>query len=232
MVRRLGGSIKVWLPPSSYAAERLKTAGFANSALLPYGFEPGGLPWFPRARRGATRNVLFLGRLDLAKGIFVLLEAWPEVLKRVPGARLAVVGDGPHRDQFLAEAQRLGIAGSIDHRKWLSHEDVVELHRGAALLAAPSIWPDNLPLVICESMMMGTPVAAAGIGGIPDLIIDGRTGRLVPPNDAPALARAIVFLIEDRGSAGRMAENARARAGEMLSMDRHIGGLERIYDGL
>jgi glycosyltransferase involved in cell wall biosynthesis len=232
MVRQLGGSVRRWLPPSRYAEQRLKAAGFSNLEWLPYGFEPDGLPWFPRNKRGPVSTVLFLGRIDLAKGIFVLLEAWPEVIKASPGARLAVVGNGPHRDQFLEKARRLGIAGSIDYRPWLSHRDIVKLHREAALLAAPSIWPDNLPLVICESMMMGTPVAAAGIGGIPDLISDGQTGRLVPPNDVGALARAIVFLIEDRESAGRMAENARTRAGEMLSMERHIGRLERIYDGL
>ncbi|HBE73936.1 MAG TPA: hypothetical protein DDW31_07630 [candidate division Zixibacteria bacterium] len=229
MVRRLGGSVRLWLPPSSYAGARLEAAGFRNILRLPYGFESSSLPWFPRDRRGATKTVLFLGRLDLSKGIFVLLEAWPEVLRAAPGARLAVVGGGPHRDQFLAEAERLGVAGSIDHRPWLSHRDIVELHRGAALLAAPSIWPDNLPLVICESMMMGTPVAATDVGGIPDLITDGQTGVLVPPNDAGALTRAIAGLIDDPAGALRLTGNARQRAAEMLSMESHMVRLERIY---
>lgn len=223
--------INRWLPPSSYAETSLNALGIKNISRLPYGFDPTKLPFIPPNRRKSTKQVLFLGRLDNAKGVKILVRAFADVVKQIPDARLLMAGQGTARNWIVAEINKRGLNSNVILLNWVQADKIIELHQGSAVLVAPSIWPDNLPLVICEAMFLGTPVVSTNIGGVPDLIENNVTGFLVPPNDAKSLSDAIIYLIKNRKRAEDFAQKARIRAEIMLNMDEHISKLNDIYCG-
>jgi glycosyltransferase involved in cell wall biosynthesis len=148
-------------------------------------------------------EVLFVGPADRHKGLQVLLQAW----RSVPSgfARLTVVG-------ATAAQVNATAADGVDFTGRLDGAAVWRRLRAAALVVAPAIWPEPCPTVVLEALAAGRPVVASGVGGHPDLIVDGRTGRLVPPGDARALAVAIVDLLADRPRLREMARAARVSA--------------------
>ena len=147
----------------------------------------------------APAEVLFAGRLSPEKGIRELVEA-------TQGMNLVVAGDGPLR---ALVPSALGL---------LPHADLDVLYARAALVVLPS-YTEGLPLAVVEAMAHGRPVVATAVGGIPDLVIDGETGFLVPPGDPVALREAIEKLLANSALRTRMGAAGRARIIELCSLD-------------
>jgi glycosyltransferase involved in cell wall biosynthesis len=99
------------------------------------------------------------------------------------------------------------------------------------VLAVPSVWPENLPTVAIEALAIGRPIVGSNIGGIPELIVDGLTGRLVEPRDAEAFASALTEVLSDTALADRMAGAAHA-ASRAFSITRFVDSLEAAYGEL
>ncbi len=166
--------------------------------LQPFLTEPAPFPARPRA--------LFVGVLELYKGLDLLAEAWPLVASEVPGAELRLIGRGARADLAARLVERgpdvswdsdlppAAIAAELDH---------------ATCLVLPS-RREGMGRVVVEAFCRGRPVVGTRGGGIEDLVEDERTGLLLPPDDAPALARALVRILTDR----RLAEELGARARE------------------
>lgn len=228
-VKKYLGKINQWLPPSSYAEARLRAFGVSNIARLPYGFDPARLPFMPPSVREPTKQVLYLGRLDVAKGVKILVKTFVEVIKQVPEAKLLIVGQGSVRSWIENEISKKGLENNITLHDWVPADKIAELHHGSAVLAAPSIWPDNLPLVICEAMFLGTPVLATNVGGVPDIVENGVTGRLVRPHDHGEMAMACIEMLKNVKNTNDISINARKIVGGMLDMGQHIERLSDIY---
>ncbi|HEY4591394.1 MAG TPA: glycosyltransferase family 4 protein, partial [Thermoanaerobaculia bacterium] len=146
-------------------------------------------------------------RLRIRKGVEVLLEA----LRKIPGAVLRIAGDGEHRAALERAAADLGPAVAF-----LGTRDAAQVRtllRGAAALVVPSIY-EGMPLVVLEAMAAGVPVVASAVSGIPEVVVDGETGWLVPPEDPEALARALAEVLADPGEARRRGEAGRRRVAE------------------
>jgi glycosyltransferase involved in cell wall biosynthesis len=151
--------------------------------------------------------------LRAGKGIEVLLDA----AARVPDMQFLVIGDGPKR----AAWQALDRTGRV---RWAGYRtDVNELLAGADVFVHPSL-DDAFPTVLLEAMAAGLPVVASRVGGIPEIVADGVTGRLVPPGDAAALAAAI-----QDPALPSMAAAARERAEREFSTEAWIARLEKVY---
>ncbi len=161
----------------------------------------------PGRPRGAVVGVV--GRLVPEKGVDVFLQAAALVLSVVPHARFLVVGDGPMRADLDRRAAGLGIADSVTFTGFRA--DAPQIIAGLDILAVPS-RSDGSPLVVCEAMAAGIPVVASRVGGLPDLVADGRTGLLVRPGQAEDLARAMVLLLLDPTGADVLGTRARAVA--------------------
>ncbi|MTV41550.1 glycosyltransferase [Duganella radicis] len=171
----------------------------ANSVRVPPPAEPA---------REQPARILFLGRADRRKGIFELLAALAQLAPRFPAARLVIGGDGDlalvaQTAEQLGVAQRVSILGWID-----SAQREAELAQ-AAVFCLPS-YDEGLPMAMLESMAAGKAVVVTPVGGIPEAIVDGVNGILVPPGDADALAAGLGRLFEDEALRRRVAEGARA----------------------
>jgi len=171
----------------------------------------GGLPVEPvsTAEPVAPGYLLFVGRLRIRKGVEVLLEA----LRKVPGARLLIAGDGEHRAALERKTGELGLEGNVSFLGRCDGSRVRGLLRGAAALVVPSIY-EGMPLVVLEAMEAGVPLVASRVSGIPEVVEDGVTGWLVPAEDPKALAAALVQALEAPEEARRRGEAGRRRVDE------------------
>ena len=144
------------------------------------------------------------------------------------------IGGGPQKDELQARAERLGIAERITWLGAKPQETVLEEYRGADLFILNSRIAedgdrDGLPNVLMEAQSQRLPVIATNLAGIPELVIDGETGALVPPDNAPALAQAIERLLRDGSLREGMAAAGFRRVRDMFAMDRGIADLERRF---
>lgn len=163
-----------------------------------------------RAREGidsATRVVLFPGRPTLVKGSVVLAQALPDILRRVPTAEFVFTGG--NADDFLRLVHLpADLRSRVRFLGYVPFDDLPLVYARADLVVAPTYY-ENFPIRILEALSSGVPVIASSVGGIPEAVQDGTTGRLVPPGDPSRLADAVVGLLaadEERarmGAAGR-----------------------------
>jgi glycosyltransferase involved in cell wall biosynthesis len=172
----------------------------------------------PDAKIAVTVSVL-----RPAKGIEVLLDA----VKLVPGVYFVIVGDGPKREEWTALAQAGGIADRI---RWAGfRRDVDALLAGFDLFIHPSL-DDAFPTVLLEAMAAGLPVVASRVGGIPEIVEEGVTGRLVPAGDAAELASAVRTLLDDETALLHMHHAAGVAASERFSTAAWLDRLMHVYD--
>jgi len=169
----------------------------------------------PRERReDGPPRIVSVGRLQGPKDPLTLIRA----LEALRGPFTAViVGDGPDRPAVKAELDRLGLGDAV--------ELAGERHDVPELLAAADIFvlssrSEGLPLSILEAMSAGRPVVATRVGGVPELVVDGETGLLVPAGDPSSLAAAIERLLEDPALRERLGAAGRARIAERFDLDR------------
>ncbi len=137
-------------------------------------------------------TVVFTGRLVHEKGIDVLLAAWQDVARRLPDAHLVIVGSGDLRPTFEAQAQELGIGDAV--RFVGGCDDVAPYLRAADAFVLPS-RAEGLPVSLLEAMACQLPCVATNIGGTMRVLNDNDNGRLVPVEDVPALAEALIEVL-------------------------------------
>lgn len=174
--------------------------------------------------------ILFLGRLEAAKGIYDLLDAVARVRAAVPDLRLACAGEGD-RIGVAHYAERLGIADAVKFTGWVGPSGKRALLEHAAVFALPSC-DEALPVSLIEAMSAGVPVVATPVGGIPEVVCEGASGFLVAPGDKGALERALRRLLMDRKLAARMGAAARETARARFSPERALPVLENLYESL
>jgi lipopolysaccharide/colanic/teichoic acid biosynthesis glycosyltransferase/glycosyltransferase involved in cell wall biosynthesis len=176
-----------------------------------------------------ARLVGIVGRIFPIKNHRLFLEAAARVAAEEPSARFVVVGDGALRPEMEAHARRLGIADRVTFAGW--RRDLPRIYSDLDALVVSS-RNEGTPVSAIEAMAAGCPVVATRVGGLPDLIADGETGRLVPSEDAPALAAAIIRVLRDPAAAQQMARAAREEVKQRFRVERLIADTERLYTEL
>jgi glycosyltransferase involved in cell wall biosynthesis len=150
--------------------------------------------------------VLTAGRLVEKKGFDVFIEASAALVRRGVTFRAAIVGDGPLRKRLAAQIEAGGLGGHIQLLGWQSYRDLVALYREAAVFALPSRIAgdgdrDGIPNVLVEALRYRVPVVSTAVSAIPEVVRNGETGWLVPPDDPAALAEALATALGDPASA-------------------------------
>jgi glycosyltransferase involved in cell wall biosynthesis len=163
------------------------------------------------------------------KGQTFLLRAWPAVLEGEPRALLLLAGDGPDEGALTAQAAALGLGRSVRFLGF--RQDVPSLLACAEVLVLPSL-NEGFGMVLVEAMAMGKPVVASAVGGVPEVVLDGQAGLLIPPADPRALAAAILRLLADPRAARRMGEAGRERARESFSRKAFLQAHRDLYGEL
>ena len=162
--------------------------------------------------------VLFFGRLSEEKGVDMLVRA----CRALPDIRFKVAGGGP-----MEEAVK-----NIPNVEFVGFKTGGELHRliaEAKFSVYPSLWYENCPLSILESESFGTPVICTSLGGMPELVEDGVTGRVIPEAEPETLAQAIEELYTDGELCRSMSENCRIKRSEMITLESYGKMIEDIY---
>ena len=180
--------------------------------LLPHGVDLGRFRPRPQPTGGLMR-LLAVGRLVEKKGFHVLLDAAARL--RFP-FRLRVVGEGPERERLARMICTNGLAGSVTLEGPLTHAELPAAYAEAHAVVVPSIQDasgdrDGLPNVVLEALASARAVVASRISAVGSAVTDGETGLLVPPGDAPALARALEHLHPRPALREALGRNGRAR---------------------
>jgi glycosyltransferase involved in cell wall biosynthesis len=174
--------------------------------------------------RGPIR-VVYLGRLAPEKGVHVLLDAWQSVVATVPGVVLELHGDGPASDAIRRQIASRRIRNVVLSGRY-KHDSVPDILADAMFTVHPSVWPENSPFTVRESLQNGVPAIVADEGGLPEMVTR-ETGRVFQGGDAAALASSI--LSELASPRARTAGIRRAVAARAVSDQDHWSGLQELY---
>ncbi|MGE5215439.1 MAG: glycosyltransferase [Chloroflexota bacterium] len=244
-LRRMEGSL-AWLSDRLVTvSEQVKrdlvrygVAGEKKITVIPLGIDLE--PFLgARSRRGEFRRELgcaanakligIVGRMFPIKNHALFIDAAARIAATEPAARFVVVGDGAVRPAIEEQTRRLGIAEQVIFTGWRT--DLPRVYADLDMLVVSSN-NEGTPLSAIEAMAASCPVVATRVGGVPDIITDGVTGRLVLPGDAEGIAGAALDLLGDPGKASRIGQKAMIAARQRFDVKRLIKDMDQLYGDL
>jgi glycosyltransferase involved in cell wall biosynthesis len=172
-------------------------------------------------------RILFVGRIVPDKGLEWLLKT---LANTSPQIQLDIAGEGWDRPRLEKLASKLGLNNRITWHGWCNKEQLNTLYQQCFTVIFPSIWPEPAGLVTLEAYARYRPVIASAVGGIPEHLVDGETGILVPANNIKKLADVITELFTDYEKSRRIGEQGHAFFMKELTMDVHVKQLQEIYE--
>jgi glycosyltransferase involved in cell wall biosynthesis len=203
----------------------LAVSEFVRQKHVDAGWDPerirvkANFAWPCDRRSGPGESFVFVGRLSPEKGLAHLLETWRRI-----DAQLLVIGDGPDREQLRRLAPpNVHFTGSVERA------EVDEMLQRARALILPSICYEGQPRTILEAFAAGVPVIASRMGGLPELVVDGASGRLVEPEDEDGWRTAVEQLNDD-AQAEQLGAGALRLWQQRYSPSVAINALERAYE--
>ena len=182
-----GVDIKKFSPPEDKAKVK-QELGFSNKNL----------------------NILSVGRLYARKGLFTLIKSVSIVAKKYRNVKLIISGKGQSNEmkKLVDYAEKLGIRSNILFTGYFPDAKLPKLYQAADIFAFSTFY-ENLPFAVLEALSSRLPVVTTNVGGIPEMIEDGKNGFLVPPANSAALSDRIIYLIENPAADSEMANQAR-----------------------
>ncbi|WP_380168772.1 glycosyltransferase [Jannaschia sp. R86511] len=187
-----------------------------------------------REPAGRPRHVVSVGRLVEKKGLDDLIGAVALLAADGDPVTCDVIGSGPLHDDLARQVEQLGLTDRVRLLGAATQDEVREHVAGAAVFAAPCVVGtdgnrDGLPTVVLEAMALGTAVVATPVTGMPEAVVDGRTGRLVPERAPAELAAAIRGLLDDEAARADLARAARALVEQRFDRDVQAQGMRAVF---
>jgi glycosyltransferase involved in cell wall biosynthesis len=192
---------------------------------IPSGLDTSAFPPGPWPEPGTPYTFGIAGRLSEEKNHALFLRAARRVLDAGVAARFLIAGDGPLSSALASRIAQLGLESIVSRAGFIPREEF--LSRVHAVVLCSRV--ENLPYAVLEAMAWGRPVVATRVGGLPDLVEEGVTGWLVPPEDEEALADRLVQLARDPRAAGELGRAGRHRLESKFSMQRHLAAHREVY---
>lgn len=196
---------RLCIAASTAVANEFGMIGMGNTKIIPNGvdlekFRPPGEIFHKETDRGdealPIRDEFFIlcvGRLEKVKGHQYLIDAFSKIIKEIPRAKLILVGDGSERRNFEKQAEELGVKDSVRFAGEIRHDELPHYYHQADVFVMPSL-SEGFGITAIEAMACGVAVIATRVGGLLDIIADGKGGILVEAGDSRAIARAVLFL--------------------------------------
>ncbi len=213
--------VDVYVALTEFARNKFIEGGLPAGKIV---VKPNFVAPDPGRGPGGGGYALFVGRLAPEKGTGTMLAAWDRLGTRYP---LKIVGDGPLKDQVVR------VAAKRSDVEWLGHRPVADVHalmRKAEMLVFPSQWYETFGRVAAEAFAAGTPVIAADIGAVAELVEHGRTGLKFRPGDPEDLATQVEWALSHPSELRRMREEVRAEFEAKYTAERNYLALMEIYD--
>jgi glycosyltransferase involved in cell wall biosynthesis len=181
-------------------------------------------------------HIAFVGRLERTKGLHVLLDALASLSQRRPDLNLQLKvaggGDGSYAALLQQKVVDAELGDAVQFLGWLDVNELATLVRRSRLTVVPSLWYENLPNAILESLASGTPVLASDLGSMSECVIDGQTGYHFSAGEPESLAGTIEYCLDHPEELAAMSRQARRAAEDLYSAERHLNALEELFDEL
>ncbi|HOZ22504.1 MAG TPA: glycosyltransferase family 4 protein [bacterium] len=171
----------------------------------------------------------FVGQLDERKGVEWLLPAFAALHRDFPASRLVMVGEGPMREWINSWSREHGLADALLLPGFSSR--IEEVMRDIDLLVLPSLW-EGFGIVLIEAMAAAKPCITTRVSSMPEIVVDGETGRVVPVRDSDALAAALIEVVGDPARAAEWGEAGRRRVERCFTLERMVDQLESLFHSL
>ena len=213
--------VDVYIALTEFARNKFIEGGLPAKKIV---VKPNFVAPDPGQGQGGGGYALFVGRLAPEKGTETMLAAWDRLGTKIP---LKIVGDGPLRDQVVEAAARQS------NVEWLGHRPVEDVHAlmgKADMLIFPSQWYETFGRVAAEAFAAGTPVIAANIGAVAELVEHGRTGLKFRPGDPEDLVTQLEWALSHSSELRRMREEVRAQFEAKYTAERNYRALMEIYE--
>lgn len=213
--------VDVYVALTEFARNKFIEGGLPANKIV---VKPNFVAPDPGQGQGGGGYALFVGRLAPEKGTETMLAAWDRLGTKIP---LKIVGDGPLRDQVVEAAARQS------NVEWLGHRPVEDVHAlmgKADMLIFPSQWYETFGRVAAEAFAAGTPVIAANIGAVAELVEHGRTGLKFRPGDPEDLVTQLEWALSHSSELRRMREEVRAQFEAKYTAERNYRALMEIYE--
>lgn len=162
----------------------------------------------------------FIGRLEPQKGIPFFIRAAVLVKKKIPEAEFLIVGSGPQQTEYESLVNSLGAKSYVKFTGW--RDDISRILESLDVFCLPSLW-EQFPLSVLEALSLGKPVIASNVDGVSEVVVNNKTGLLVPPADSESLAEGIINLLEDPFWASVLGMEGRKLVESKFTVEQMIG---------
>lgn len=174
--------------------------------------------------------LMWAGRLAPEKGVADLIKAMPYILERVPETILVLLGDGPLRAELESLATELGVSEAVLFKGGVARHKLRDWYNAADLVCLPSLR-EGRPNTVLEGLACGRPILATAVGGVPELIEDGRNGRLVPAREPETMGRVAAEMLSGEDELARMCRMGPESLEEMgLTWEASAEKLAGVYE--
>lgn len=230
--RRIGNVVRgaaAVVCTSDALRDALAEQGIASRRVYLFSDAGAGVDSDPVRRPAAAPQFLFVGRLDIEKGVDTLLRAFATCRRNLPGSRLRIAGRGTQRAELEQLAGQLGVEDAVIFLGWQDPPAIERELAAAWALVAPSRWPEPFGLVALEAILRGVPAVVPDLGGFAETVEHRVTGLKYDPDDVSALAAALIGVTDSGLFPGqRLRRDAVAAMHQRFSREQTVGQLRSI----
>ena len=198
--------------------------------IVPMGVDVSLFKFKPKEKQEKRNQIrlLFVGRLNIAKGIDYLIKALPVIISKFPETKLTIVGLGQEKSKFEKLADKLNLMQNVDFLGGVANQELPKYYQEADIFVLPSLT-EGTPVTVLEAMSCGCPVVATKVGGLPSLIKDKKNGLLVKSQSSVEISRAIIKILSENDLRDKIIKEAQKTIEEGYSWPIIIKSFKGIY---
>lgn len=218
-------NIDFFVTLSGYMHRLLEKDGITN-IFVQYGTEL--MKYTPLSKDNLKNNILYVGRLEVYKGVDYLIKAMSKVVETLPNARLVIAGEGTEMEKLKKLTHSLSLGENVEFIGKVSRPQVEDLYRSSSIVVVPSVWDEAFGKIGVEAMSVGRPVIASNVGGISDWLKHGENGYLIEPKDSTQISDAVIGLFSNKELLVKMGERGRELSLN-FDINKHVERMMEIF---